>query len=132
MPDLVFDSVTDTTSVLLSFSNILLIGCALLVPIVVTLPDLPLTLAHLLHARAKLSFASSVADEPDLPANVRALLRSSETAFSAVAKFHLQFIGSLLQSSGYALHVFRHHWLHSAAESFHQCMPCGNRANSQT
>lgn len=105
-PDLVFDSVTDTTSVLQSFSNILLIGRALLVPIIVTLPDLPLILAHLLHAHTTLSFAFSVADEPDIPAIMRTLLRSSENASSSVAKFHLPFIGSLPQSSGCGLHVF--------------------------
>lgn len=83
IPDLISDSPEDTTSVLQAFSNLLQTDRSLLVPIIATLPDLRLTAAHALHARATLSFALSVVDEMDLPAVVRALLRSASSPASA-------------------------------------------------
>lgn len=83
IPDLISSVASDTSTALNIFSTLLQSDRTLLVPIIATLADLPLAPAHHSDARATLSFALSVVDEPDLPAVVRALLRSSADIPSA-------------------------------------------------
>lgn len=83
LPDLLSSSVEDTTDALEILSTLLQSDRTLLVPIIATLPQLPLSPQNVIHARATLAFALDVVHQHDLPAVVHALLHTPASAASA-------------------------------------------------
>lgn len=84
LPDLLSTSVDDTTNALEILSTLLQSDRTLLVPIIATLPQLPLSCRNIVHARATLAFAINVVHQHDLPAVIHALLNTTTTSTSAL------------------------------------------------
>lgn len=83
LPDLLSANLEDTTNALEILSTLLRSDRKLLVPIIATLPQLPLSSQNVVHARATLAFAFDVVGQDDLPAVIHALLHTPTSAASA-------------------------------------------------
>lgn len=79
IPDLVSAEGSEVSAAVEAFALALRADRALLVPVVAALGELPLGAAHRVQTRATLAFALEVVDDADVPAIVRALVRTYAT-----------------------------------------------------
>lgn len=83
LPDLISAHPHDVSNAVESLSDILQSDRMHLVPILATIADLPLSRDHQLQTRATLTYALSIVDDDDVPAVVRAVLRTTPRIHTA-------------------------------------------------